>query len=89
MRPLNTSTIFYVPEQVPSDPAQLPMYLENEFAKIKRSIEQISMGHFEVTYVEPPKPRKGDLRYADGVSWNPGSGQGVYVYKGTTWVLLG
>ena len=28
----------------------------------------------------PAKPRDGDIRYADGANWNPGSGQGIYVY---------
>ena len=27
------------------------------------------------------KPRQGDIRYADGVNWNPGgTGEGIYAY---------
>lgn len=41
-----------------------------------------------VLNAEPKKPRKGIIVYADGTNWNPGSGEGVYVYK-SGWVLLG
>lgn len=39
--------------------------------------------------VAPDKPRDGMIRYADGSNWNPGSGAGLYIYKGSSWVLLG
>lgn len=42
----------------------------------------------KVLNVEPRKPRKGLIVYADGTNWNPGSGEGIYVYK-SAWVLLG
>lgn len=37
----------------------------------------------------PASPAQGTVAYADGTTWNPGSGEGVYVYKSTGWVLLG
>ena len=27
------------------------------------------------------------MAYADGVNWNPGSGEGIYTYNGSSWVL--
>lgn len=43
--------------------------------------------------VEPPATyrKDGKLAYADGVSWNPGSGKGLYRYNGDTssWVFVG
>lgn len=33
----------------------------------------------------PAKPRKGDIRFADGTNWNPGSGAGFYGYTGAAW----
>jgi len=33
------------------------------------------------------KPRSGDLVHADGSNWNPGSGEGVYLYT-TTYTKL-
>lgn len=37
---------------------------------------------------EPSKPTNGMLVYADGTSWNPGSGAGVYAYESGAWVKL-
>ena len=35
------------------------------------------------------KPRQGDIRYADGVNWNPGgTGEGIYAYLSTGWSKL-
>lgn len=45
----------------------------------------------ERAHTAPAKPQDGQLAYADGVDWNPGSGRGVYRYDSTSvgWVLLG
>lgn len=37
----------------------------------------------------PARPQDGMVCYADGTNWNPGAGQGVYVYRGGAWNLLG
>lgn len=37
----------------------------------------------------PSSPVTGDTALADGVSWNPGSGQGVYCYYNSAWNYLG
>jgi len=34
----------------------------------------------------PADPQNGDLIYADGTSWNPGSGEGIYAYENGAWV---
>ena len=34
------------------------------------------------------KPRNGDIRYADGTNWNPGSGEGIYAYTNDAWAKL-
>lgn len=36
----------------------------------------------------PSSPQNGDIAYANGSSWNPGSGAGFYGYEGGTWVKL-
>lgn len=36
----------------------------------------------------PSSPANGDIAYADGTNWNPGSGAGFYGYQGGTWVKL-
>ncbi len=39
-------------------------------------------------YSEPSKPRNGVFVFADGTTWDPGSGRGLYIYNGNTsaWV---
>lgn len=36
----------------------------------------------------PSSPQNGDLAYADGSSWDPGSGAGFYGYEGGAWAKL-
>lgn len=84
------ATAQYQPGQVPTDTAQLPRYLSEEFQKISAMIDLLQAGHKDVTYAAPKKPRTGDIRYADGTSWNPGSGEGIYRYSiAGTWAFLG
>jgi hypothetical protein len=37
----------------------------------------------------PNDPAKGQLAYADGAAWNPGSGEGLYRYTGSAWHFIG
>lgn len=89
MRTPNLGSVYYVPADVPDAPDQLPYYLRTELQKISAAVTALSLGHLDMTTVAPAKPRDGDIRYADGTSWNPGAGKGVYVYKTSAWVLLG
>ena len=51
---------------------------------MSRIINNIADGHFDVSNAAPDKPRTGDIRYADGSNWNPGStGEGIYIYLST------
>lgn len=76
---------------MPSKADELPRYLATELKNIQTAIALLAAGHIDVTYSEPSKPRDGDLRYADGTIWNPGSGKGLYRYDVdiANWVLLG
>lgn len=40
-------------------------------------------------YAQPKRVFDGMVVMADGTSWNPGSGAGVYVYRGSAWHFLG
>lgn len=54
-------------------------------------LTELLNGPYQMTvmYAAPSKPRTGWLVYADGTSWNPGSGEGVYVYtSGGAWSKL-
>ena len=43
----------------------------------------------EKLYAAPTKYRDGTIVYADGTTWNPGSGEGAYIYYGAAWHFLG
>lgn len=89
MRANNQNTVFYHPEPAPTDDVQYRAWLERELQRIKIAIDLLAAGHLDKTYVAPTKPREGDIRLADGTSWNPGSGAGFYGYYGSAWVKLG
>lgn len=65
---------------------QLQRFLREELAKLSATVNLLSLGHLDKTQVAPAKPRDGDMRYADGVNWNPGAGYGTYLYNGTYWL---
>jgi len=76
--------IRYTPAPVPNNAEDIPAYLRQEFERMSGIINNIADGHFDVSNVAPEKPRTGDIRYADGSNWNPGStGEGVYIYLST------
>lgn len=62
---------------------------------VQRELEAIAMEFQEVQYVRltelhvaPEKPRDGDIVYADGTDWDPGSGEGFYGREGGSWTKL-
>lgn len=36
----------------------------------------------------PAKPQTGQVVFADGTNWNPGSGRGLYYYDTSGWVFI-
>ena len=77
-------SIKYEKSPVPVWQEDIPAYLRQEFERMSGIINNIADGHFDVSNVAPEKPRTGDIRYADGSNWNPGStGEGVYIYLST------
>lgn len=90
MKPKNLGSVSYTPGQVPTNPADYPRYLREEFDQIAAAIKLLAAGHLDIQYQAPPKPRQGDIRYAAGApNWDPGGGQGIYYFDGATWKLLG
>lgn len=77
------------PTLTPTDINSLPTFLDNTMLEIKAVLELLRDGHLDVSYEAPTKPSQGDIRYADGTSWDPGSGEGIYFYNsGGSWVKL-
>lgn len=89
MRTPSIGSVQYAPTVPPTEQSDFNRWVQTEFDKVAAAISALALGHLDKSFVSPVKPRDGDIRYADGTSWNPGSGQGVYYYNGTAWVLLG
>lgn len=79
----------YTPRTPPTDPAQLPQYLRDEFASIAFALSnQVPYVYLAVLYAQPDKPRDGMIVDADGTTWNPGGGAGIYARVSGAWVKL-
>ena len=87
MRASQGQVVRYVPGQVPE--GDLVRFLRQELQAISFALSAVQDGQIDVTTVAPSKPRDGMLRRADGTSWNPGSGAGVYCFYGAVWHFLG
>lgn len=61
-----------------------------ELQKIAQALDTPNqMLQLQTLYAAPTKFREGAIVLADGTTWNPGSGAGVYCYYGSAWVKLG
>ncbi len=62
-----------------------------ELEKIERVLfdPPVRSVSFTKLYAAPAKPYDGLTVYADGTTWNPGAGQGIYTYYGAAWNRLG
>lgn len=91
MRTPTNASVFYAPQDPPSDPEQMGRYVKDELLKIGAVLQLLGSGHIDTTYVAPSKPREGDIRLADGTQWKPnGTGAaGVWCYYGGSWKFLG
>lgn len=89
MRVAGGSVRRYVVGSVPNEAEALTAFLRQELANIAAALNTLADGQLDVTTVAPTKPRDGMLRRADGTSWNPGSGQGVYCFYNSAWRFLG
>ena len=80
----------YIPGNVPTDPVSLPAFLRDDLNKVAQAIETPNpFTTLETLYAAPKKYREGTICLADGSVWNPGSGAGVYCYRGGSWRFLG
>ena len=72
----------WTPNPAPVSNENLSDYLFHELNRLSDIIFNLDVMRLEQTNTVdgPAKPRDGDIRYADGVNWNPGSGQGIYAY---------
>lgn len=65
-------------------------YLYDQLLSVEKAfIEPAEFLTLAKTYVAPTKVFDGLIYFADGTSWNPGSGAGVYCYHSGQWNKLG
>lgn len=67
---------------------ELRKYVEDEFHRLSQSLNGQTSLDLSPVYREPLRPREGLVVYADGTSWNPGSGAGAYEYRSSAWHKL-
>ena len=84
------SVRYYEPGPLPLDQEDLGVYVVTELKRLANTILNQSHLRVERIHVEPERPRGGDIVYADGTDWDPGSGEGIYFFDETTqaWVKL-
>lgn len=83
-----SSRVEYVPLPPPAQSESLPVYIQNELIRISQAVGELSETTLPELNEEPLRPRNGQLAYADGTNWNPGSGRGLYFRKGAIWLFI-
>ena len=75
---------------------KLPYRAQQDGMEVARTVNLLVDGYATATRMEkrtaaPPTSELVDglIVYADGTSWDPGSGQGIYCYYGSAWNKLG
>lgn len=86
MRTGTIASVSYTPDLLKGTDQAFAQLVYGELQKVADAIRKLADGHLDPSYVAPGKPRNGDIRYADGTSWNPGSGEGFYGYENGAWV---
>ncbi len=80
----------YTPGNVPDDAASIAAFLRQELSKIAQALDTANERFtYEKIYAVPKKYGEGTTVLADGTTWNPGAGSGLYVYRDAAWHLLG
>ena len=84
------SVTYYEPGPLPLEEKDLGVYIVTELKRLGNTILNQTHLRAERIHVEPKRPRGGDIVYADGTNWDPGSGEGIYFFKESTtaWVKL-
>lgn len=71
-------------------PPDAPLWLVQELRKLQEAWDSPVDGVvFRTLYAEPAKLVDGLTVKADGTTWNPGTGAGIYTYYAGAWNKLG
>lgn len=82
--------IYHPSGEPPERLEDLRAYLYQELLRISEALQEPEFEQVNLTTLNaaPDKPREGNVVRADGTNWNPGAGEGVYEYDGTTYNKL-
>lgn len=80
----------YAPKSAPQLSGLTIENVWHELQEIRATLETMQVDHVEYRehFREPDKPRDGRIYFADGTSWNPGYGRGLYIYASEIWEPL-
>ena len=62
--------------------------LKEQITLLSVKVSELEQSLRVIHYVAPPKLYEPMIRIADGTSWDPGSGAGIYIYLGGAWTIL-
>lgn len=81
----------YQPTPTPSDAGGFRLWVADQLRAIAAALYEPELGAvtFSVKTAAPARIREGLTVLADGASWNPGAGKGVYTYHSGGWQKLG
>lgn len=69
--------------------ADLRSWISNELVRVSNAFTTSSQTTtLLVLTAAPAKPQIGQVVFADGTNWNPGSGRGLYYYDSGGWVHI-
>lgn len=69
--------------------ADLRSWISNELVRVSNAFTTSSQTTtLLVLTAAPAKPQIGQIVFADGTNWNPGSGRGLYYYDSGGWVHI-
>ena len=79
----------YNPNPVPDNTEDLPRYIFDELLRLQGALEENPVTYIEVKNAAPDRIKQGDIVYADGSNFDPGSGEGIYFRNAAgSWVKL-
>ncbi len=66
---------------------QEAQFLADGVTQVQQEVENslLTVHDLDITNQPPPTPLDGMVRYADGVSWDPGFGEGLYYFEQGEW----
>lgn len=78
-------------EQLPEDGEDLVRWLNEMLDTLDAAFSTVQVDAIRLTvlYEEPKVIEDNMLVAADGTTWNPGSGAGLYVRRSNAWVKVG